>query len=209
MRDQMTTEEIPPPDILTDRIAVIAGATLVGAYPAMFAIPDDASAWVTKVPIEREPGEPEACWPRETHFRVCHEFQVGTVAELADDYREKLTCAFLSYTIPPGCNIPSTGEPSLRKQTALFERHGITGLTTIKPDPGALQAREDRRIARTGRPLRQDALTRDRLKRLVGSWRGECHAPTDSPEAVNSLIEALTILRDDHDAASPAVPAAV
>lgn len=202
---QTTGGETHPPDIERDRIYVVMGATMFGVADAQIALTDPGPVWITKVNVEadsyekrcREEGKPR--WPYETAVYVSHELRIGTVEEHVASFREAVTTAFHSCCLTPPAGqpqpvIPYFGEPHLGRQNALLARHGIDGMTLLPAAPEALEAREERRVALAGCRPRQDAMTRDRLRRLVGGWRSH---PTDKPEDVQSLIDALTILKED------------
>lgn len=212
------------PDIDKDRIYLVTGATLIGAWAHVRIV--DQRAWITKVPVEEAEGEREAderlraegkrLWPRESHFSVAHQLKIGTVAELTEDYRNNLTAAFNTWTmagVPDGPDgppvMPAFGTTDLAPQNAVLERNGITALTTLPGAGAELQAREDRRSEIRGGPMRQDGVSRDLLEKLVALWRshvlpegGLDGGPTDNPVEIDRLIAALTVFGEDAQAAA-------
>lgn len=217
----MDEEEKPrKPNIKRDRIVQVGGASLCLLYGPMVHITDAAPVWVTLVNLEpneyeKSVGEDKA-WPRERHMRISHEMSIGTVDELVEDYRIKLTAAFDSLACLDKASgeyqlIPAFGEASFDKQTEVFERHGITSFqcgAQFKVDRETYEVRyHNRRAKLLGAWPRQDAFERDCLTRIVGTYaerrnpggddgRPLC-GPTESVTRIDELIKALTILKED------------
>lgn len=176
---------------------------------------DPGAVWIMQIPVEPnefEKAHPEA-WPRERHFRIMHDCYVGTVDEIAEDFKRKLVTAWDAFTVKSADgsqpDIPSFGEPSLRKQTELLERHGLNRFvcgSELKADKADLERREAKRIELSGFTPQQDAWTRWELMRLVGQY-GSCRRfgsdggfgcpPTDNAESIQQLIDDLTVLKND------------
>lgn len=229
--------ELPKPNIKTDKLLVIMGGSLFPiTRPMTFTCPI-APAWITAIP-EGELTEEEAkSYPTERYFRVMHETQVGTVDELVELFREKLTRAYHAFALTPEDGekqpvIPMFGEPSLRKQNdALASQFGPAATepkassVIAKATPKQYAAYLAVRKTTHGEPdTQQDAMTADELKRFVAVWLGRQFptnsdseigdalrkkhdngnsmplGPTDDPKAVQSLIDALIVLKQDSEA---------
>lgn len=202
----------PPPDITKDRIVVFTGGTITLMGDTLYAMTDNAIAWLTLVPLEDV--EPEGAFPRERHIRIVADVMVGTVEELVEDYRKKLTTVFENLTATDSKGvIPTMGENSLRKQTAALEKFGLNRFApdavTVLKDHKRLPDRESQRIIMTGWQPRQDAWQRDLLMRLVAVWDGRRYhkpgeekeegilPPTDSPAPTLRLVQYLQTLAGD------------
>jgi hypothetical protein len=206
-----------PPDITRDPICVITGATAVCVSGPLKAASDRAPVWVTLVPLEpytTPDGTPvTGVWPRETAVPVDHEMVIGTVDDLTERFRRQLTKAFhsLAMTPPPGQpqpDLPLFGEPSLRKQTkSLNRRRPSVGGAYVMPvaDPETYQAIEAVRADMQGFANRQDVFLRANLMGVVGMFCGH-HPPTDDPELVQRLIDALVVLKEDRERQHQAAP---
>jgi hypothetical protein len=171
-------------------------------------------AWATLVPVD-PPTDPTA-WPRERSVQIVCETVVGTVDELVEDYRKKLTLAFGAMTCG-GNVIPTLGEASLRKQSEVLTRHNLAGpgvqnVWRATPDQAEVPERERAKL--TGLANRQEARMRASLMQLValyfspgglcvrdpetGDWAKRL-SPTDHPKRVQALIDALTVLKEDRE----------
>ncbi len=203
-----------PPDITRDRMVLVWGGTTFPICDVMVAFPQIPSVWVTKIPIEKHPNEPENAYPHESAFRVACDVVVGTVDEIVENFRDSLIRCWetLACKQPDGSYgvIPSLGEASFRKQTELLERHGLNKfckpVSAFKVDPKVFQELQDRRNRLNDFTPKQDAFEREHLMRLVGDYLsggrylrgGESSSPpTDDTKSCQQLIDALTILRDD------------
>lgn len=185
-------------DITKERLVVITGGVALYMQDAMCLRSDAAPAWVTLVPIEqsRRIKDREAAgnkeWPRERYVHILHEMSIGTVDELVGHYREQLTRTFETM---------SGGDPMAEQQDTLA-RNGYATFAGSLPavPPEVYEGREASRAAMRGRAHDQCVWERGRLMLLVanyGSAGGDIMPPTDDPAAVQRLIDALTVLRDD------------
>src|ERR1700729_4443 len=124
--DKETQEAPPLPDITRDRICVIWGGSIIPQHEHFVRLVDGAMATCVLVPENEWPlsAEDAERYPRERTVNVLHEMAIGTVAELVEDFRVKLTKAFdaITYKQPDGTfhEIPTFGEASLRRQNVLL-----------------------------------------------------------------------------------------
>lgn len=198
-----------PPDINRDPLLLIGGAvTTIITEPTLVA--QTAVAVCTLVP--QEPPLPQ-WWPREQPLLITTDTSVGTVDELVADYKEGLVKAFQAITLTSpgqsGGNIPMTGEPSLDKQTRVLEQMGYVPGKAFRLPPTpyeVLAIREKQRADMAGFTRRQDAFERNTLFQLVHAYGLRRFRDQDSRallpgqhsvKAIQALIEALTVLRDD------------
>jgi hypothetical protein len=180
---------LPPPDIMTDCVYVVMGSSMFYSHRPI-AMSSNSPTNITLVPLDPMPdGE----WPYESGLVVQHELIVGTVDEIAEDFRQRLIAGFNCMTDKPGPGVPPAGEPSLRKQTEMFEQLGIDRLTVLPTGEKALRLRERRRNEMAEYEPRQPAIVVDRLKRLLDVG---VNTPVDVA-AIDKLIAELTILRED------------
>jgi hypothetical protein len=215
------------PDITRDRIYVVCGASMIGPIDSHVAITDLGRVLMTYVETEeteierncRVAGRP--FYPHEKAVGISHELHVGTVDEHVEYFREALTRCFHEYCLTPPAGepqpvIPWTGATHLGPQNVILARNGVDAMTKVPPRPDVLAKNDAARAAIHGVTPRQSAATRDKLRRMVGNWiqyapkEGEYYGdgPTDRPSKVQQLIDALTVLRDDHpDSRTPTDPA--
>jgi hypothetical protein len=204
----------PTPDIKRDRIAIVHGGVMVMMGEVMMEPSDAIPTWFTLVPIE-ETKEAAASWPRVKHMRILHEMRIGTVDEIIATYREQLTRAFNAMCRKNATGwdqIPELGEASLRKQTEVFERNDVNKNLTnypFKVDPRVMTNKDARCSALEGYKPRLSVFDRDILIRLLGEWGnkrfinpddlhyGGLQGPSDDPDAMTKLIDALVIFRED------------
>lgn len=215
-----------PPDIAKDKLLVIAGAVLFSVTEPVVFVDPAAPTWVTAIPDKTSKREHD--YPRDRRFRILHEVQVGTVSELVKLYEQRLTAAYNTFVIKqpdgePPVVIPSTGEASLGMQNKILcEQFGpaADGHSVVaKAQPDEYEAFHAPKYEKYGEPKpRQPMMERDVLMRLVATYRGRrfpadgeglegkeklsylLDGPTDTPKAVQALIDALTILKEDAEA---------
>ena len=214
----MTHVQAANADINRDRILCMLGGSV---FPLSNGVlenySDPGAVWIGRIPVEDNEYEKKSpnIYPREGEFRVMHELYIGTVDEIVENFRQKLIVAF--NTMPP-----------TTEQAKVLERHGINKFTEVgfKASHADLQKREDRRSRLNGFKPRQSAWNRWELKRLVAQWHGRRFhekgdmyldhdgvkkavpeatltytvPPTDNPELIQDLINALTILKQDREA---------
>jgi hypothetical protein len=218
------TEVAPPlPDINRDPIMIVEGASIPMLCGRMERLAHKAPVWVTLIPDEINQQEHAGAWPLERSMRVLHECNVGTVEELVQHYREQLIAAFhrLACTPQPGEPqpvIPTTGEPSLRKQTELLQQTGLLDMPmvaralSLTAAKQALEQREAIRNIRQGFMPHQSAWTRLAIKELIANWscrrfRDENDSgltpPTTSKKLVRELISELTVFLEDQESLDP------
>jgi hypothetical protein len=207
------------PDITRDRIVCIVGGCIVNlSHGVLERFSDPGAVWIRMVPAELNEFEKvnPTVYPHERDVRVIHDFYVGTVEEIVTDFRAKLVAAWDHMTCKPSdgqpqLNLPAFGEPSMRKQTEVLERHGLNRFVVgpeLIADRNDLNEREERRNKLDKVETNQDAWTRWELMRIVAQFNGRYHSdntstsncPTDNPSAVQKLIDALTVLKKDRDA---------
>jgi len=215
---------MPPPDITKDRLFVVSGGTILPLTEQILLTCSAVPVWLTAVP--KEPSEQrKGSYPRERHFRVMHDVQVGTVDELVEHYRQSLTRAYHCMALTPKEGeeqpvIPMMGEASLRKQNealdAQFPRGGVVVICKAQPEEyeAFLAPKYDKYDKYEDPKPRQTAMERDTLMRLVAAYasrrfregvEGEslhdlAAGVTDHPLPVQRLIDALTVLKDDAEA---------
>jgi len=205
---------VEPPDPKKDRVYCILGGAMFLVPEAHVNIADSAPVWAELVPVEPTEAEKQGvrAYPKERYIRVLHELCVGTIEEIAADVKEGLLRSFnaLSCINEDGSAkvIPTIGEASLRKQTAVIVRNGIDSFTkSLTASASIIDAREELRNKMDGFKPRQDGYTRAFLARLVGTYFSRrflpgssgypCNQPTDDPAAVQELIDALKVFKED------------
>lgn len=214
MTEAATPGTLPPPDIKKDKLFIVTGGALFGIVEPVL-ITGPVPSWVTVFPKE---APADAGYPRERHFRIMHDVQVGTVDELVELFREQITRAYNMFALIQHDGgeqpvIPQFGEPSLRLQNEaiakMCDSPGKAVSICIKAGPDQYAGYLAPRYEKYGEPKpRQSEFERDRLKRLVASYfnyrypdaESDNTPPTDSPEKVQALIDALTVLKQDAEA---------
>lgn len=208
----MTEPYTGPPDITKDRLVVITGGV---TFPMvrLEKINIKCPSWITIIPVEENEQQANS-YPRERHIRVMYDVQVGTVDELVELYRKQLTNCYDLFVVkqPEGQEpvvIPSFGEASMGQQNACLHRNGIVSGSTVQLNlqPDEYEKFMARKYDKYGHPKpRQSEMERDRLKRAVANYLAYRYPdaesesmlpPTDNPEHVQKLIDALTILKED------------
>ncbi len=201
-----------PPDITKDRLVVINGGVTFG-MTRLEKINIKMPTWITIIPVE-ESEQQAGSFPRERHIRITHSVQVGTVDELVELYRKQLTNCYNAFVVkqPDGQEpvvIPQFGEASMGQQNACLHRNGIVSGENVQLylQPEEYEKFMARKYDKYGHPKpRQSEMERDRLKRAVANYLAYRYPdaesetmlpPTDSPEHVDKLIAALTILKED------------
>ena len=175
------------------RMCVVLGATIVAGHRSCSLL-DAAPTWVTLIPTEDgsdTSGQASPpVWPRETYAMVSHEMHVGTIEELVEQYRQKLTAAAEEcfdaseptdslFSVPDGfIPLPPASEPIRRN----------------------LKKRHETRNRMSGYETRQSAEERDQLMRIVASHgrvQKALECPSDNVDSIQRLIDALTVLKED------------
>jgi hypothetical protein len=195
----MTTEvdQTPtPPDITKDLLFIVHGASctvVVSGRPAMV---DMATAAVTLVnaedTLDKCPGDAGFQYPRERQIMIHHAAMIGTVDELAEEFRAALTRVWESVACKKedgtfGVN-PALGEASLRKQTENLReyREAYGGGLAVPALPEQLQKAGDLRANIAGCTPTQSEITRDFLYRLA--WLYDHHVTKNGPtEEISNL----------------------
>lgn len=209
----MNEPTVEPQDVKRDRVVCVMGGVIVTMHnDVLERFSDPGSIWINMIPCEesqREKDNPDKIWPHERQFRILHEFYYGTADEIIDDLKTKLVAA---------CNATTLTSPEIvRKQNELMERYGLQRFVCgneLKADKKDLDEREAQRAEMSGHTNRQDGWTRWELMRLVAQWHSRRFTnaksaeisqhgllpSNDSPEAVQDLIDALTVLKQDREA---------
>lgn len=201
-----------PPDITKDRLVLVTGGV---TFPMtrLEKVNIKMPTWVTIIPVE-ESEQQASSYPRERHIRIMHEVQVGTVDELVALYRQQLTNCYNAFVVrqPDGQEpvvIPTFGEASMGQQNACLHRNNIMSGPNVNLylQPDEYTKFMARKYDKYGHPKpRQSEMERDRLKRAVANYLAYRYPdaesetmlpPTDNPEHVQKLIDALTVMKED------------
>lgn len=201
----MTTEP-KRADITKDRIFAVVGASLTHFYDMMLPL-DSAPVMMHLVPIVDEATltQEPVRYPRDKDIGIGHEVMVGTVDEIVEDFRKKLTKAFNIYTLQteeyldgPPLVIPCTGTTDLEPQNEAFARHGLTQFTVLKPvSKEVLQVREDFRNKLDKNESPQNPYVVSFIRRCYHAWHGLV-GQHDIPESESSLRAAMDLYATRH-----------
>lgn len=205
------TETTPPPvDITKDRLVVFMGGSTVPLQNAEF-LPDlGGYIWLTRFPDEETPVK---AWPRPVHTPIMINIMVGTVDELCEQLRTKLTTCFNTLTMAGKAVIPAFGEASMRKQTEMIEANDLVkNPIRLKAGRRAFNDWYNRRRGACAPDAPEQKVApyeADVLRRTVAMYHGlvhgdgQMHIPNSLPSRIDTLVSALLLLKADYMADYP------
>jgi hypothetical protein len=180
------------------KMVVVQGSVTFSMTNKLYNLADKAECWISLIPIE-DSTDDHLFTTRQA--KILHEMVIGTVDELVNDYREKLTRVYNSLI----ASSSPLWTAQWNKQTKLLETHNLTKYC-LPASQEQIEEHGKKWDQYREEVSRQSYYDRDLLGRLIAQWNNrdfstendKTHLPTTNCTDAAKLRNALNTIIEDH-----------